>query len=169
MRRSLVTAVAGCLVVTTGLTGCASEPPVTLGSGYEVCAPSDGQMITFGDVARASEGAAVVMDSVELVDPEGLELRETYLVPIENSTSLGADAYPPDPQFWDRRLDVRGTVVDAGAEMTVMFAVAPVGGGEVHRSEGYVVRYWLDGRLVAATSDGQFVTAPDCAATEDPE
>ncbi|MFI8633617.1 hypothetical protein ACIGEP_13575 [Microbacterium sp. NPDC077663] len=167
MRRSLVFAAAGGLVIATALTACSSETPVVLGSGYEVCISSDAEMVTFGDVAQASDAAAVLMDSVELVDPEGLELRESYLVPIENTTSLGTDAYPPDPEVWDRRIDVRGTVVDAGTDMTVLFAVAPVGGGDVHRSSGYVLRYWLDGRLVEARSDASFVVAPDCATIEE--
>ena len=167
MARRTPIAALGCALVAGGLSACAGEAPVTLGGGYEVCVQSDAAMVTFGDVVRTSNGAAVLMDSIDLIDPEGLELRESYLVPIEGTTSLGSDAYPPDPEVWNRRIDVRGTVVDPGTDITALFAVAPVGGGEVHRSAGYTARYWLDGRLIEATSTARFVVASDCSAPAD--
>lgn len=165
MPRPRAFAAVGLLCVAASMTACASEAPVELGSGV-TCIQSDAQMVTFGDVASTSRGAAVVMDSIELVDSQGLELRESYLVPIEGRMSLGSDAYPPDPQFWDRRIDVRGTVIDAGTDISVLFAVAPVGDG-IHRSWGYVARYWLDGRLVSTTSAAEFVVAANCSAIDD--
>lgn len=163
MPRSPVLAAIAGIVLAVGLASCATEAPVALGGGYESCIQTDAEMATFGDVLRTSPGASVVMDSVQLVDPEGLELRESYLVPIENRTSLGTDAYPPDPQFWDRRIAVRGSEIGPATDTTVMFAVATVGGGDVHRSTGYTARYWLDGRLYEATSTARFVVAPDCS------
>ncbi|SCY03468.1 hypothetical protein SAMN05216488_0385 [Microbacterium sp. LKL04] len=163
-RRLVVPAV---LLLVLGLSACASGPPLSLGEGYESCNSEIDEPVTFGDVARASAAGTVVMESIELEGAKGLALREIYLVPIQNQVSLGADAFPPAAEFWDRRITVPGTAISPGEEMTVLFVVEAVGGGDIHRSEGYTARYSIDGRPYETTSSAQFRLAPDCGAEDE--
>lgn len=150
------------LLLALGITACAAQGPMTLGGGYEVCTGSNGEKVTFGDVATVSGESTAVVESVELIDAEGLKLRESYIVPIENRTSLGTDAFPPDAQFWDRRITIPGAEVTSGVNATVLLVVEPVGDGD-HRAAGYTVRYTAYGRTFESSSDGVFVVASNCA------
>lgn len=56
----------------------------------------------------------VTIDEVRLVEPDGLTLRESFLLPIVNRTLMGTGALPPSVPVWAERQQAIGADLAPG-------------------------------------------------------
>ncbi|RIJ70240.1 hypothetical protein D1871_19170 [Nakamurella silvestris] len=99
-----------------------------------------------------TDGPDLTIDSVDLVDPVGLDLVASVIVP--NLTGPNGEqgiigispGYPPRGhadmgQDWDARIDAAGATLSAAAEPAVLYVVLQRSGPDPGSAQGTLVRY----------------------------
>jgi hypothetical protein len=134
------------------VTGCSRDvvgPLDTGGGPASLCVPlPEGSAVAFGDeVLRNDATQPVTIDSVRLVDAQGLALSGSFLVPIAGRTLLGTRPHPPSEPVWEQRKPAEGAVLAPGEERNLVLVldraslrgqfrdveVAYTAGGDVYR------------------------------------
>lgn len=84
----------------------------------EQCTPVQGDSaVVFGDgVLRNEGGRSLRIDAVRLVQPDGLTIRDAFLLPIRNRTILGTGSFPPGSPVWQDRRKATGANVAPGEQ-----------------------------------------------------
>lgn len=113
----LIGALAGCQGV--------SGPLVygnTQGGSASICSPAaPGEAILIGD-SFTTPGSDIRIDSVELVEPDGMALDNVWLT--AEGGAVGSAEFPPtDLPFWEERVPALGAVVPAETLQTIAFLV----------------------------------------------
>lgn len=100
-----------------------------LGQGeHDVCVPAPSTVergTMFGDsVLENRSDSAVTISAVELVEPQGMRLREAALVMVEPGADLIGIRHvsnsEPLPASWDNRVPAEGAVVRPGEEWNLV-------------------------------------------------
>lgn len=129
-----LTVVAAVVAVTTACTGASDRTGDVLDLGHgehNICVPApstagDGTM--FGDtVLRNRSDSPITITAVDLVEPQGMRLREAVLVTVEPGTDLIGMRHvsnpEPLPASWDDRVRAEGTVVRPDEEWNLVSIV----------------------------------------------
>ena len=148
------------------VSACASVPsagPMDLGGPEEwsTCVSSEGEVVAVGDVFSITGPNSATLKSLRLVDADGVELEESYVLPVVDGY-VGADAYPPEIAGWDERVALAGAPVAPGAKMSVLLAIKPIGEG-AHTTQGFVVQYEVDGTTHENRNFTAYEIREDCA------
>lgn len=173
-------AAAAVLLTVAAATGCTAEtdqpatngPVTTGGDRGTLCVPTDDQTeaTIAHDNLRTTE--QVVIDGIRLVEPKGMQLRSTELMPILHRVSLGVwPGYPPRDGLskkiaWDQRQQAAGATLrprDPRMEMVLRVRLTE----PVATAEAIEVAYTADGKSYVARTSTRFELrrGPSCASS----
>jgi hypothetical protein len=89
------------------------------GDPSELCVSrAPGDHVLVGEFLTVRPDTEVTIQSVELVDPAGLELEDAWLLP--RGENIGTAEYPLAGPRWEGRHDVHGAVATAGYNNIIM-------------------------------------------------
>ena len=124
------------------LAGCAPVAgAMNMGGGDAwVCAPvSDGAEVLIGDHLVAPSDREVIVTAIDLVDPDGLTLVDSWLLP-EGEGAIGAMLYPPpDSPSWRARVDPEGARLAPASAWNVVVLLSRT--SEVATADAITVAY----------------------------
>jgi hypothetical protein len=100
-------------------TGAADVGPLGGTGGLaRLCTPIPGvEPVVFGNETLRNGGeSAATIDSVRLVEADGLRVTDSFLLPIQNKVLLGTRTIPPDVGPWSERRAAAGATLEAQEE-----------------------------------------------------
>jgi hypothetical protein len=141
-----------------------------LNLGYDsgtVCVPAtDSDDVVFGDtLLRQEVDARVTISDVSLVNPDGMAIRDTYLVQIGPGEALVGFRLASDeaqmPAKWSERVPAEGAVLEPGSEWNLVLVIdSPA--NVTASADAARVRYRHDGEEFTQDTVTGMMTAVSC-------
>lgn len=171
--------VAAGIAVATLSTGCAALGGVEVLGGGGVCLSMPRDADARGVAGNHIDVAGpVTLDRVELVDAEGLELVDAYLLSMtdeqvaahDNSGGIGAMSLGTGEEFdlWDLRQPLEGAELLPGTAASILAVLgrSPEGVDEIAVARASALRLYYTARGTQQVSEGtlEFTVAEDCSA-----
>lgn len=132
------------------------------GTGLQCESNTIGQPVTVGIFALENNGShAVRISAVMLSGGQGQKMASpAYLVPIRDSTLLGAQPWPPAGAAWKLRQLAAGGQIAPHAALNLVFAQERT--SDRTRPAAVQVTYTADGRNYSLTEAVRVVVAANC-------
>jgi hypothetical protein len=153
----------------SGCTGAAEVGPLGGGGGAaSLCTPIGGvEPVVFGNELLRNGGAGTVtVDSVRLVEANGLALKDAFLLPVNNKVLLGTRTVPPEAGTWSKRRRAAGATLAAREEANLALLLDRQPSGEFSDIE---VRYTAGGERynLRLASSLKVLSAGPCPAADE--
>lgn len=113
------------LVLAASLAGCQAVPsdgPLGFGgdSGSQCVRTHQNELVLVGDVVTAPAGESATILGVNLLDAQGIELTQVYLLSLSDEGGIGSSSIPPDTSAWAGRVPAKGAVIPAGTTQNIV-------------------------------------------------
>jgi hypothetical protein len=161
-RRALAAAAVLCL---GALSGCAvsSDGPIRFSSEHwTTCGPLPQMKDAAFGVYLDNLPSDTVIQDVTAVEPEGLRIVDTYLMPVSAEYSLLLDTFPPTGQFpnrWKKAVTTDGHDVPKGVVNLVVHLAVD---GDTASMKAVDIDYTVNGARYAARSNVSLELKPEC-------
>jgi hypothetical protein len=122
----------------------------------------EGQQVLFGDVFSIQTPQSATLLSIELVGASGVELVDSFVLPLVSEASLGVSLFPPtDLDTWSAREDAIGYVLEPGTDVNLAVVLERTGDapGEVTSLRA---GYSVDGKTYTSVGTTQYVLGDNC-------
>ena len=135
-----------CAILLVGCQSVTAGPARIGGSDSELCTTAgDDQQVLVGEIVGAPSGGALSLINVDLLDPVGLSLIGSWVLPIMPGVAvLGTSrGTPSELDAWSDRSDASSATVEAGADASLVLQLK-VTGDEKGSARAVAVTYSYD-------------------------
>ena len=128
--------------------------------------PSDGPML-YTSILSNTSSSRIIVEEAHLLEPANIDVLDSDVARIENTTSMGFSRLPVDPEFmevWESRKPLVGYSLEPGQSVDVVQTIDMSAGANDASSAGMRITYRVDGspRTFIADDTGRLLLKARC-------